>query len=111
MAPKTPALRSKKLRDAAKGKQCTVQLMGVCTFNPETVVLAHLPSETHGMAYKSDDIFAVDCCSACHDAIDGRTPYSFEPGVKEMTLLQALHRTLMRRVCEGLITVKGAAWK
>ncbi|MGF1723186.1 nuclease domain-containing protein [Photobacterium nomapromontoriensis] len=59
MAFKSPALRSDKLRKAAKGQQCVVQIMGVCNFNPETVVLAHLPSNTHGMAYKSDDIWAV----------------------------------------------------
>ncbi|PSW47139.1 hypothetical protein C0W66_19795 [Photobacterium kishitanii] len=56
---KTPALRSDKLHKGAKGQQCAVQILGVCNFNPETVVL----STTNGIAYKSDDIWAVDCCS------------------------------------------------
>ena len=108
MVIKTPALRSDKLRNAAKGQQCTVQILGVCNFTPETVVLAHLPSITHGMAYKSDDIWAVDCCSACHDCLDGRVPYDWQPGEKEQYMLNALHLTFMRRVHEGIIDVKGA---
>ena len=105
---KSPALRSDKLRKAAKGQQCAVQVLGVCNFNPETVVLAHLPSQTHGMAYKSDDIWAVDCCSSCHDALDGRVPFEWQSGEKEQYMLNALHITLMRRVRDGLIEVKGA---
>ncbi|WP_258177743.1 DUF1364 domain-containing protein [Photobacterium phosphoreum] len=49
MHSKTSSLRSNKLRKAAKGQQCSVQILGVCNFNPETVVLAHLPSTTYGM--------------------------------------------------------------
>ena len=107
MAIKTPALRSDKLRKAAKGQQCAVQILGVCNFNPETVVLAHLPNSTHGMAYKGDDIFAVDACHACHDVLDGRASYDWQPGEKEQYMLNALHLTLMRRVREGVIGVKG----
>ncbi|WP_268875001.1 nuclease domain-containing protein [Photobacterium kishitanii] len=47
------------MHKGAKGQQCAVQILGVCNFNPETVVL----STTNGIAYKSDDIWAVDCCS------------------------------------------------
>lgn len=110
MKAKAPALRSKKLTDGARGQQCALQIVGVCNYNPETVVLAHLPSETHGMAYKSDDIWGVDACSACHDAIDGRTGYEFESGERERYMLRALHITLMRRVRAGVIEIKGAKY-
>ncbi len=105
---KSPALRSNKLRQAAKGQQCAIQILGVCNFNPETVVLAHLLSVTHGMAYKSDDIWGIDCCSSCHDVIDGRAKYDFLPGEKEQYCLNALHITLMRRVRNGQLSVEGA---
>ncbi len=110
MTIKTPALRSKKLTEGAKGKQCSLQIPGVCTFNPETVVFAHLPSGTQGMAYKSDDFWGVDACMGCHDAIDGRNGYRFEPGEKEQYLLQALHITLSRRIRDGIIVIQGATY-
>ena len=44
------------IRKAAKGEQCTLNIAGVCNYNPETVVFCHFPSETHGMGLKSDDL-------------------------------------------------------
>ncbi|WP_407330577.1 DUF1364 domain-containing protein [Enterovibrio sp. 27052020O] len=110
MAFKQPALRSKKLTDAARGQTCTLQIVGVCNQNPETVVFAHFPSETHGMAYKSDDFWGGDACSHCHDVMDGRGRYHFEPGEKEQYMLQSLHTTLSRRIRDGVIDVKGGKY-
>ncbi|WP_232314372.1 nuclease domain-containing protein [Grimontia marina] len=78
--------------------------------NPETVVFAHFPSETHGIAYKSDDFWGADVCSACHDVIDGRCGYAFELGEREEYMLNGLHRTLSRRIRAGLITVEGGEY-
>lgn len=63
---------------SAQGHQCQVRIPGVCNFNPETVVFAHLNGA--GMGIKNSDIHGAYCCSDCHDAIDGRTqtPYSSE---------------------------------
>lgn len=47
------------IRKAAKGEQCTLNIAGVCNYNPETVVFCHFPSETHGMGLKSDDLSGV----------------------------------------------------
>ncbi|HED2337570.1 TPA: DUF1364 domain-containing protein, partial [Serratia liquefaciens] len=73
---------------------CTLQIPGICNGNPETTVLCHLPSNTHGMGYKSDDFWTVFGCSCCHDVIDGRTPYDWRAGEKDETILYALHKTL-----------------
>lgn len=62
---------SRKLRDLARGRNCEVCIPGVCNFNPETVVLAHLGGA--GMGMKRNDLHGAYACSACHDAIDGRT--------------------------------------
>ncbi|PSW05533.1 DUF1364 domain-containing protein [Photobacterium lipolyticum] len=102
------ALRSKKLTQAAKGQQCSVQIMGVCNFNPETVVLAHLPSSRHGLSRKGSDHIACFACSDCHDRIDGRVLYDWQPGEKERYMYEALCETLERLVDMELITVKGA---
>jgi hypothetical protein len=50
---------------------CMVRIPGVCNFNPETTVLAHLGGG--GMGAKRHDIHGAWCCSDCHDALDGRT--------------------------------------
>ncbi|SMY34257.1 nuclease domain-containing protein [Photobacterium andalusiense] len=106
MISKTTALRSDKLRNAAKNQQCSVQILGVCNFNPDTVVLAHLFSTAHGMAYKSDDFWAVDCCSNCHDVLDGRVSFEWLAGEKEQYMLAALHITLMRRIRDGILIIQ-----
>ena len=64
-------MKSKKLRNSARGQDCQVRIPGICNFNPETTVLAHVGSNS-GMGMKPDDTEAAFCCSACHDAIDGR---------------------------------------
>ncbi|WP_019272720.1 nuclease domain-containing protein [Neisseria lactamica] len=53
------------IRKAAKGEQCTLNIAGVCNYNPETTVLCHFLGETHGMGLKSDDLSAGFGCSTC----------------------------------------------
>ncbi|MGP2961894.1 MULTISPECIES: DUF1364 domain-containing protein [Serratia] len=104
---KSPAFRSKTLRDSARGRCCTLQIPGICNGNPETTVLCHLPSSTHGMGYKSDDYWAVFGCSSCHDVIDGRVPYDWRPGEKEENILLAFHETLKIWFDACLILIHG----
>ena len=59
-----------KIREAAIGRDCMVRIPNVCNGNPETVVLAHRRISAAGM--KSPDTEGAFCCSACHDALDGR---------------------------------------
>lgn len=103
---KSPAFRSKALRDSARGQCCTLQIPGICNGNPETTVLCHLPSNTHGMGYKSDDYWAVFGCSSCHDAIDGRIPYDWRPGELNELLFYGLHRTISIWVGCALLEMK-----
>lgn len=106
---KSKPIRSKALRDSARGESCTLRLPGICTHDSETVVLCHLRDlAPSGMGTKPSDLHAVYACHACHDVIDGRrkvdmTPYEigFEEG-------RALCETIMRFADKGLLTVKGA---
>ena len=93
-----------KLRDSARGEDCTLQIHPYCNGNPETVVLCHLPSGS-GMGQKSPDWFAVYGCSSCHDIIDGRTNTTFTQD--EITEMQdsALFRTWERMIDKGLIKI------
>lgn len=96
-------VESKKLRDAAKGKDCTLRLPGVCNFDSATTVLAHVPCGMKGMGMKGPDNIAVDACSSCHDVLDGRA----KGEVDAWDIVRALAETQMRWIQAGLIKIAG----
>ena len=95
------------MRDSARGKPCTFNIVGVCSYNAETTVLAHLPDESHGMSRKSDDLSTAYACAECHNVIDGRAPHHFEPGEKDWYMRRAMVRTWRILVDEGVVQIKG----
>lgn len=96
---------SKKLRNSARDENCTLQIAGVCNYNPATVSLCHLPDESHGMGRKSDDISAAFGCDMCHSVIDGRVPYIWEDGEKEFYMRRGMVRTWRRWIERGLVKI------
>jgi len=64
------------IRKAARGQECTLQILGVCNGQPETVVLCHSNklADGKGMGLKASDEKACFGCSSCHDVLDGRRP-------------------------------------
>ncbi|WP_163557553.1 nuclease domain-containing protein [Halomonas sp. NO4] len=107
---KPQPIRSKQVRDAARGERCTLQILGVCNHDDSTTVLSHLPDESHGMARKGDDISACFACHACHDVIDGRRDWpEGEAEHREWYMRRAQTRTLRRLIERGIANVKGVA--
>lgn len=104
LIPKSPAIRSKALRDSAKGEDCTLNIAGVCSYDSATTVLCHLPGEGKGTAYKVDDFYAVFGCEACHRWLDG---YQGTEEERLFYTIRAWRRTIRRWVEMGLIQVKG----
>lgn len=97
---------SKKLRDSARGRDCQVRIPGVCNFNPETTVLAHLNGG--GMGTKKSDIHSAFTCSSCHDVLDGRVSVKSEGLTKvviELLHRQGVERTQQLWLDEGLIKI------
>ena len=100
-------IRSKKYTDDAREQLCTVQIVGTCNHDPSTTVFAHFSDESGGKGLKSDDICGGDCCSACHDMIDGRVSPSFEWKThSQWYLRRAMTRTLRRRIDAGIVVIK-----
>jgi len=64
-------MKSKKIRDSARNEECQVRIPGICNFNDETTVAAHIGSGA-GMGRKVSDLEIAYCCSSCHDVLDGR---------------------------------------
>lgn len=68
--------KSTPARRAARGRDCTLMLLGVCNRDPATTVLCHSNrlSDGKGMGLKAPDSAACFGCSDCHDVLDGRRP-------------------------------------
>ena len=70
MFQKHKPIRIQKIRDSARGQDCTINSPW-CNYNPETVVFAHYgePGEK-GTALKPSDESGFYACYDCHVAID-----------------------------------------
>lgn len=97
-------MKSKKLRESARGRDCQVRIFGVCNRDPETTVLAHV-GRGGGMGMKCPDLFATFACSACHDVIDKRVPSRNGVMDDELSALHGMVRTQEIWLKEGLIDV------
>lgn len=103
-------IRSKKVRDAARGQPCTVNIVGVCNGQSETTVLAHLPDQSHGVGLKAHDLSACFACDACHTVLDGRAKWPpMEEEHKDFYMRRAQTRTLVALYDMGILSIKGAA--
>lgn len=104
MINKPEPIRSKKIRESARGETCTLQIPGVCNGDPETTVFCHFPDETNGMGTKSCDLSGGYGCSSCHDLIDRRTHVrGFAPEEREFFMRRAQTRTMRRLIEKGVI--------
>jgi hypothetical protein len=93
------------LRKEAKGRGCMVRLPGICNFNNETVVLAHIRlAGISGMGMKSPDLIGAWACSACHDELDGRTHKSgLSHDELRLAHFEGMARTIAQLEKEGLV--------
>ncbi len=64
------------IRRAARGQDCTLQLVGICNRDPAAMVLCHSTylADEKGMGLKAPHTAAGFGCTACHDVLDGRRP-------------------------------------
>ena len=90
MIAKDNPVRSKKLRDSARGQECALRIPGVCSGDTETTVLCHLPFGGRGVGIKASDDFAVYGCHRCHSALDGRAL----PPVSQAELYECVIRAI-----------------
>ncbi|UKA11732.1 nuclease domain-containing protein [Photobacterium damselae] len=82
---------------------CSVNIPGVCTCELESVKRISLSNQTHGMDYRSNDVWEIDCCPACLDIIEERKLFDWKKGEKEKCLFNAINITLMRIISDSSI--------
>jgi hypothetical protein len=93
--------KNKKITDSARGEDCQVRLEGICNFNPETTIPAHLNGG--GMGYKHNDMFIAYACSACHAVIDGAVQALYDKDELKLAHYEGMVRTQYILLEKGLI--------
>ena len=90
---------------SARGQPCQARTPGVCNFNPETTVLAHLNGS--GMGMKALPIHGAYLCSDCHDLVDGRvrTKEYYSAQLRHYIHLQAVINTQILMIKNGILVL------
>lgn len=94
-------MKSKKIRNAARGQECQVRLPGICNGNPETTVFAHLNGGGGGM--KSSDLHGCFACHQCHAWLDGGYTKTHRRDQRDFEHLIAMKNTQSLLLKMGLI--------
>ena len=85
-------MKQTKVQKSARNETCTLEIAGICNYDPATTVLAHIGfKDGSGKRIRVGERNAVYACSACHDAIGSwKDCYGME-------IARALVRTAERR--------------
>jgi hypothetical protein len=61
-----------KIRESARGEECQVRIIGICTHDPATVIWSHARWDSGGKggALKAIDLAGAYACTACDAAFD-----------------------------------------
>lgn len=101
---KAPSPVSQRIRDFARGQECTLRLP-CCNHDTATTSHCHLRFfGWAGVAQKPADFLGVHACSACHDALDRRNNAG-APEWEHEDVLRALGETQLRLFRAGLIKI------
>lgn len=96
MIPKQKPILLKKIRESARGMDCTVESPW-CNHNSETVVFAHYgEAGEKGMGLKPDDTSGAYACSLCHDWLDGRLRMNPENNNEDYSKIYYWFRAMRR---------------
>lgn len=94
-------MKSAKIRNSARGEDCTIRLDG-CRNNTETTVACHAQGTgMKGIGMKVPDIFIMYGCNHCHDIIDGRKKGEWD----YRDIVRAMAETQMKLIDKGLLKV------
>jgi len=93
--------KQSKITKSSRNQDCQVRIPGICNFNPETTIPAHLNGA--GMGTKHNDIFIAYCCSNCHSVIDGHVKSQYTKEELNLMHYEGVFRTQQILLDEGLI--------
>ena len=96
-------IKSKKIRDSARGEECTLNIPGVCNYDTETTVLCHFSCQIGGSNRLNGELSSGFGCSDCHRQID---LYELSEADREFYMRRSMVRTLDRLVDKGIVIIK-----
>lgn len=92
------------LRAEAQGDTCDIRVPTICNGDPETTVLCHFRiAGISGMGMKSPDLIGAHGCSACHDAVDGRSKTPYTRDELRRFHLEGVIRTQAKLIERGIV--------
>lgn len=98
-------IRSKTLRDSARGAPCMLNFP-CCNHDPETSVWCHWEDEQFGKGRKANDTSGFPGCSACHHWLDVQWAGRMELALVRWYVIRALQRTFVWLLETGVISLK-----
>lgn len=109
MIEKHAPYRNKKITQAAKGEECTMNVAGVCNYNSATTVLIHFRwIGDCGGSQKPPDLQAAFGCSECNRWTDSPTPKERNADYesdRNFYAIRAMSKTLQRLIERGILKV------
>jgi len=78
-SPHAEEARGRRIRESARGKDCQVRYVGICTYDSTHTIWSHarwgaqLGEGGRGMGTKADDLAGAYACGACDGAFDQMT--------------------------------------
>ena len=97
-------IKSKAIRNSAKGEECTLNIAGVCEYDNETTVLCHFSVQSGGSNRLNGDLSSGYGCSECHRVLDYFLV--LKDADREFYMRRSMVRTLDRLVEKGLVVIK-----
>lgn len=96
-----------KITKSSSGQTCKVRIPFVCNRNEETTVPAHINGVrfNHGMGQKVSDLFMADCCSSCHEVLDGRVKSPYSKNELKVMHYEGVLETQSRLLEDGLVVI------
>jgi hypothetical protein len=100
--------KTSKIRQSARGEDCTINLEGVCNYAPQTTVWCHSNRYEHGkgMGLKANDVHGAYGCSDCHKVYDrqAKRPAHLSLDDVEDAFTLAMEKSLAILICKGLVS-------
>lgn len=99
-------MTTKRIMASARLRDCTIRIPGVCNFNPETTVFAHLSGVRFGHGIGIKTRFGAYACSSCHDVVDGRVKVAGDKKDAYIAHLEGVIETIGVLLDIGLMVMK-----
>ncbi len=97
---KTP----KKIMDAAKGEACTLNMVGVCSYDNETTVACHLPDGSGGSNRLTGPLSIAFGCHTCHQELDApEHDQQITKSDREFYMRRGMMRTMTRLIALDIL--------